>query len=242
MTPRNAFRSTKHIGALALAFGVVAGGFALTAGPAFAETSETPATSTASTAAPAVVTDKSDYAPSDTVVYVATGWLPNSTVVVLVEGPLGGTFEAKTDENGAATGEVVIVETDQNGNETGNAGTWPNGSYTLTVTQDQPDATDEPTTETSTPETTTPETTTTASSTPTEDPNSNDGGDNELVSASATFTVGGGAVGTTGTAATPRQLAETGADDVFGIAGLGLLVAGAGAAALIGRRMVARKA
>lgn len=253
MTPRTARRSSKHLGALALAFGVVTGGFALTAAPAFADTVETPA-ATESAAAPSVATDKSDYAPTDVVVYVGTDWLPNDTVQVTVEGPYGGTFEAETDENGAVTGEIKIVETDHLGNETGNDLPWPNGSYSITISQEQPDETPAPTetTDPTTDPTDTVDPTTDATDTvdpttdPTDTPTPTDPSSTarELVSASASFTVGGGAVGTTGPEASqsPRQLAETGADDVFGIAGLGLLVAGAGAAALIGRRIIARRA
>ncbi|KAB1656721.1 hypothetical protein F8O01_10070 [Pseudoclavibacter chungangensis] len=254
MTSQHSFRPGARIGALALAFGVVSGAFALTAAPAFADTtvptdpaastpsssdpaastpssSDDPAASTPTSSDPAastpttseapveatISTDKANYAPTDTVLYAGTGWLPGEKVTILVEGPLSGTLEVIPAEDGTIADQIVVVEVDQDGNETGGSGVWPEGSYTVTATQEQPDE---------------------------ETPGGDEGTSNELVSATTTFTVGDAAAApsTPAPSQTPRQLAETGADDVFGIAGLGLLVAGAGAAALIGRRLIAKKA
>lgn len=260
MTSQNAFRPGARIGALALAFGVVAGGFALGAAPAFAATApgeEAPAV------VASVATDKTNYAATDVVLYSGAGWAPGVAVTVVVDGPMGTTFDGEVAEDGTISGEIEVVEVDEAGNETGGVGTWEEGSYTLTVTQDQPEPAPSPSEEPSTEPTepgnpdgeTNPPVDDPAPSTPATTPgeiveeSASVGGEgNALVTASATFTVGEAITPVApvdpapGEADKPGELAQTGADDVFGPAGFGLLAVAAGAAVLGGRRLIAKKA
>lgn len=155
-----------------------------------------------STVAPVtLILSKNEYAPGETVPYVASGFGATTELTISLEGPVGGSYNGTTDDLGVLAGELEYYQYDEVTGEHLGRLDWPAGTYTLTVTDPVTGQT-----------------------------------------ASATFTVvgsrGGSNPGGSGSQGGGRgdTLATTGATDLFGAAGLGLLLASAGVAVVGLRR------
>lgn len=160
--------------------------------------------------APSAITDKSVYQPSETVAYLLENFTPGAVVELSIDGPATGVLRADVGEDGTVAGEIVYNEYNADTGEVIRQVDFPIGVYTVTVTEVGSDLTASFTFEVV-------------------DPNASD--DDSDDSASDDNAAGGGS-----SADGSDQLATTGAEDVFGIAGLGLLAATAGLGMIALRR------
>lgn len=153
---------------------------------------------------------QSTFAPGDAVTYVGAGFQAGAEASITVAGPVSGSFTEQVGDDGTVAGEITYNETDAVTGEVIRRLDWPVGTYSVTIDDGVNSVTFEFIIV---------------------------GADGQTPAPSATETPRGEAPST---GSKPDELVQTGAEDVFGIAGLGLLLAGAGAAALVLRRRSAR--
>ena len=188
---------------------------ATTTPPADDDTTETPA-------GPLAAATQDTFLPSDVVTYVLANFTPGADVSISIDGPAAGELTATIGDDGTYAGEITYNRVDGETGEQLDRIDFPVGAYTVTVVEAGSDRTATFSFEIVAP--------------------GSEGGSTPTATHGSTAGAGtpGASTGAGGSQQGGNTLATTGADDVFGIAGLGLLVAGAGVATLALRRRTAR--